>query len=308
MQPWVDAGEWPYYLRDAFDAHVLSLAGVECLLAIEKRSLPPGLAGVASQVERARVVAGLPVVYVTRALASFERRRLIELKVPFLVPGNQLYLPPLGIDLREHFRAPVRTKNTTFSPATQALLTRALLRLPWRAQWHPADLVGDLGYTAMTVSRASRELVAAGVATVRTVGRTRGLYSPQPPDEIWRRVATLMRNPVRRRFYARPVENLRGAARVAGLSALARHSLLAEPSVPVVAIGPAQWTAAQRDGITILPAPLPGAWEWELWSYSPALLAAGDTVDPLSLALSLRDDPDERVGVALDELGEQRPW
>jgi hypothetical protein len=31
-------------------------------------------------------------------LASYERKRLIEQNVPFIVPGNQLYLPDLGID------------------------------------------------------------------------------------------------------------------------------------------------------------------------------------------------------------------
>ena len=51
------------------------------------------------------------MVYVTGALASYERKRLIEQKVPFMVPGNQLYLPDLGIDLREYFRQrpPLRT-------------------------------------------------------------------------------------------------------------------------------------------------------------------------------------------------------
>jgi hypothetical protein len=29
---------------------------------------------------------------------------LIEQKVSFIVPGNQLYLPDLGLDLREYFR------------------------------------------------------------------------------------------------------------------------------------------------------------------------------------------------------------
>ena len=35
-------------------------------------------------------LAGRPAVYVTEALASYERRWLIEQKVPFIVPGNAL--------------------------------------------------------------------------------------------------------------------------------------------------------------------------------------------------------------------------
>jgi hypothetical protein len=64
----------------------------------------------------------MPVVYVTGTLASYERKRLIEHKVAFLVPGNQLYLPDLGIDLREYFRRPPAAADTALSPATQAML------------------------------------------------------------------------------------------------------------------------------------------------------------------------------------------
>ena len=61
----------------------------------------------------------MPVVYVTRTFAPYECKRLIEQKVPFLVPGNQRYLPDLGIDLREHFRKPTVAAHTALSPATR---------------------------------------------------------------------------------------------------------------------------------------------------------------------------------------------
>jgi len=102
------------------------------------------------------------VVYVTDALASYERRRLIEQKVPFLVPSNQLYLPNLGIDLREYFRKPPTAPETALSPATQAMLIAVLLRKPWCPEWQPAEVLGSLGYTPMTLSRAVKELTAAG--------------------------------------------------------------------------------------------------------------------------------------------------
>ena len=45
----------------------------------------------------------------------------------------------------------------------------------------------------------------------------------------------------------------------------------------------------------------------QLWIYSPALFG-NNTVDPLSLYLSLKDDPDERVQIALDELMKGIKW
>ena len=46
----------------------------------------------------------------------------------------------------------------------------------------------------------------------------------------------------------------------------------------------------------------------ETWTYAPALLADGKGVDPLSLFLSLRDDPDERVQAALAAMMEGFTW
>ncbi len=50
------------------------------------------------------------------------------------------------------------------------------------------------------------------------------------------------------------------------------------------------------------------AQEWKLWSYSPALLSGAATVAPLSLTLSLQDNADDRIQLALDELKGQLPW
>ena len=84
--------------------------------------------------------------------------------------------------------------------------------------------------------------------------------------------------------------------------------MLSEPQWPIYAISPAQWKTAMQAGLGVLPEPLPGAWEWELWHYSPALVPSSETVDPLSLTLSLQANADERVQLALDELKGRFPW
>src|ERR1039458_8742698 len=42
---------------------------------------------------------GMEVVYVADAISSYDRKRLIEHKVPFVVPGNQMYLPFMAIKI-----------------------------------------------------------------------------------------------------------------------------------------------------------------------------------------------------------------
>ncbi len=309
VRAWAGAGKLPYFLQEAFAIRELKLLDRQILLAIDQRADRPTLATVRGQIDKLRQLAGMPVVYVTRTLASYERKRLIEQKVPFLVPGNQLYLPDLGIDLREYFRKPTVAAQTALSPATQAMLIAVLLRRPWRAEWQPAEVVGELGYTPMTLSRAVKELTAAGIATLRTEGRVRWLHAERTAAQTWEHARPLLRSPVKRRVWVLPPAKSRPRPlRLAGLSALARFSMLTEPQWPTYAVGQAEWKVATQVGFEMLPEPIPGACEWEIWHYSPALVRDGDTVDPLSLTLSLQGNQDERVQLALDELEGHFPW
>lgn len=309
VRSWPGAGKLPYFLQDAFEIHELKVLDRQILLAIDRQPKKLGLATLRDRLNRLHEVTGKPVVYVTGTLASYERKRLIDQKVSFVVPGNQLYLPHLGIDLREYFRQPAAVPDTALSPATQAMLIAVLLRKPWRTEWQPAEIVSDLGYTLMTSSRAVRELTAAGIATLRTAGRARWLHMQGTAAETWERVRPLLRSPVKRRVWAQPIAKWRPPrVRLAGLSALARYSMLAEPQWPIYAISPAQWRTATQVGIETLREQLPGACEWELWHYNPALVQNSDTVDPLSLTLSLQGNTDERIQLALDELKERLPW
>jgi hypothetical protein len=278
------------------------------VLALETTVAKQSLSEVRTCLDKVKALAGQPAVYITDALASYDRRRLIEHKVPFIVPGNQLYLPDLGLDLREYFRrrAPA---TEVLSPSAQAMLITALLRKPWQSDWQPSKDAVALGYTPMTVSRVVKELTAAGLATAYTIGRSRWLRMELPPEQAWERAKPALRTPVRRVVWvAADGVVAHRPGRIAGLSALARYSMLTEPKWPVYAMTAADWKAAMDAGVQELSEPETGAQEWQLWTYSPALMPDATTVDPLSLTLSLQENADDRVQLALDELKGQLTW
>ncbi len=308
-KPWARATELPYFLRDAFEFSELELLGQVVVLAIRRAEATQSLSEVKTWLGKAGALAGHPVVYVTDALASYERRRLIAHKVPFIVPGNQLYLPDLGLDLREYFRQRAPAAEAALSPSAQAILIAALLRQPWQADWQPSLVAAELGYTPMTLSRAVKELTSAGLVEAYMVGRTRWLRMGLPPDQIWERAKPVLRTPVKRTVWVAAQGDLADRpSRLAGQSALAIRSMLTEPKYPVFALTTADWKAATDAGVIELPEPEAGVQEWQLWSYSPALVHNTNTVDPLSLMLSLHPSTDERIQLALDELKEQLPW
>lgn len=309
VRPWARANELPYFLRDAFQFSEMELLGQPLVLAIGRADAKQSLSDVRTWLSKVKALAGQPVIYVTHALASYDRRRLIEQKVPFIVPGNQLYLPDLGLDLREYFRHRAPAMDAALSPSAQAMLIAALLRQPWQPDWQPSSVAAELGYTPMTLSRAVKELTAAELAEAFTVGRSRWLRMELTPEQIWARAKPALRTPVRRTIWvAAHGIAANGPRRLAGLSALARYSMLTEPKWPIYALTAADWKAAQDAGVCELTEPEAGAQEWQLWSYSPALMPDANTVDPLSLALSLQENADDRIQLALDELKGLLPW
>lgn len=308
MGGWARSEELPYFLQSAFHFSELELSGQSVVLAIAQSRQQVSPSEIRKWFDKVRTLSQGPVVFVVETMASYERKRLIEQKVPFIVPGNQLYLPDLGLDLREYFRRRTPTSDGGLSPSAQALLITALLRQPWQVEWQPSTLASTLGYTAMTVSRVVKELTAVGLATSYSVGRSRWMRMELAPQQTWERARSMLRTPVKRTVWVSGGSTAEVPLRLAGLSALARHSMLAEPTRSVYAIGHAQWKAATKAGVLELPEPMPGAHEWQVWTYNPALVPDQATVDPLSLILSMQDDTDDRIQMALDELREQLPW
>jgi hypothetical protein len=305
---WGEARKLPYYLQDAFELHELQLRDKQLLLANARKDRLPALGAFRTQLDKLEQLAERPVILAATELASYERKRLVQQKVPFVVPGNQLYLPDLGIDFREYFRRP-QAQVTAFTPATQAMFIAALLRREWRGEWRPADLIAELGYTAMTLSRAIRELTASGLLSAHADGRTRRLEIAHPPAQAWEHAKPFLRTPIKREICVGD-EASEGLPRLplAGLSALAFYSMLTEPPHHSYAASAVQWKAVQQTGIRTLQQMQPDGSRWELWSYTPNLLRQSNAVDPLSLTLSLQDERDERVQQALEELKARFPW
>lgn len=313
--PITDLARLSYYLQDAFEFHRAEIGKSPLILAIERRPETPSPAQLKAQLELAGAALS-PVdrpliVYVTEALRSWERERLIRQGVAFIVPGNQLFLPPLGLDLREYFRSPEPAAATVLRPASQAVLLGHLLDPQPLAERAIGQLAAKLAYTAMTATRARQDLVAAGLLEVHRIGRNSRSAFVGTPREIWTKAQPLLRSPVTKRVrIPRNLPLVVRAARLAGLTALAELTPLVPPHVPIYAVG-AAGSMAVRAALTVAkdgPASEESAIDCEIWSYDPTRLSTGPTVDPLSLILSLRDESDERVQLAVRDLENQLPW
>jgi hypothetical protein len=169
-------------------------------------------------------------------------------------------------------------------------------------------LASELGIALVSPDTSPRGAEFPGESDSWDFGVGAGFYldATRQPWSTWERASPLLRNPVQRTLWVRPPIQIEPSIRSA-LSALAHRSMLTEPRIPVYAVSRTVWQALKLN-VEELPEAMPGAHEWQLWNYSTVPERDGDTVDPLSLVLSLQDDADDRVESALDALKEQLPW
>jgi len=245
---------------------------------------------------------------IAAALPSYVRRRLVERRIPFVVPGRQMSWPTLGAVVEAGSRSGklAGAAGDRLMPATQVVILYAI-NGQQAGQLTPKALAGRLGYTAMTMSRVLDEIEAHDLGRVNRVGRERLLDFPEGRSALWEASRALLRDPVRETVRVWRRELPARGCWWAGETALARYSLLTEPGEPVLALGRETWKPLAGK-VERVPIPEPGTCQVQIWRYDPELLARKDRVDPFSLYLSLREEPDERVQLALEEMMEVEAW
>lgn len=235
-------------------------------------------------------------------LPGYTRRRLVERQIPFVVPGQQLHWPALGVaaQARKTGRMPPRTDAVT--PATQAVLIYALngnVKIPVT----PKELAKKLGYTPMSMTRALDEIEANNLGQIARQGRERCLDFSEPPKGLWQKARPYLRTPVRDRVRIKEAELPLNMRIMAGESALSDVSMLAPPKEPVFALGRREWKHLAGK-VEQIPVEDLKTCRIQLWRYDPALFVQNGRVDPYSLYLSLQDEMDERLEMALADMME----
>lgn len=303
-------GALPGYLGQRYEPHLAVLAGKVWLIVFLHQLDPPAPLQLRKQLDQLAErheprVAGTCLV--AEYLPPYLRTRLVELGQPFVVPGRQLFWPAIGS--AETVQRPQRLRPEpvdVLGPVAQQLLIALLLRrvLPPLTITAVAEA---LGWSAASVSQAVKTLEASSLVQSQTEGRERIFVLADTPSEVWLQAQPLLRTPVRQRIRIRLEDTPHDVHLLAGESALAAATDLAEPAEPVYAMASRDWPK-RKDAPAAIPTPDAGTCVVELWRYPPDATAAQRRVDPLSLFLSLGDVKDERVQLALEALMEQMAW
>lgn len=298
----------PLFIRNRFVFYSVELFGRPWCFAQEDESWDTGSPGeYEKQAEILRPLLKAPVVFVLPALTSNTRNRLIQKGVPFIVPGTQAFLPGALVDLRERFPKPGGKGRRSLSPTAQLTVLYHLEREPLSGL--PLNSIAEkIHCSAMMLSKVKDELEESGICEVKRIGRSMTLKFPAASRALWDLAQDRLTSPVKKMRWVQ-WKTPGYPALLAGISALSRRTMLADDRLPTYALGPKMLESwLERGTLTGCPDEEQATARIEVWSYEPKLLGDNESVDPLSLYLSLRYSADERVQQQLERLMEEVKW
>lgn len=287
----------PNFIISRYRIQKVTLDGKAALFVYPKEKLDPADA-VKKHLERIQKAEGVPAVLIPDHLTYRQKQYLLRDHIPFVVEGKQIYLPFMAVYLQERGDGEQQEK-TSMLPSAQLLLLYYIYH--GCGELLTSEARRDLGFTATSVSRASRQLEEMGLVQAEKRGVQKILYSDKTPRALFAAAKGTMENPIKRTIYV-PRAEITEKLLLGGYSALSEYTMINPPTVECFA----------TDSISALEKAASGKLqnaedqcEVQLWRFDPRKLAAGNSVDRLSLALALCEDRDERVEDAVEEMLEQ---
>ncbi len=285
--------EWllPNYLAARYTVKAALFNGQEVLLVYPKTE-PEQIAVIRKHFAKLWSYKAIPAVLVLQQITARQRQACIDAGISFAVENKQCYLPFMGTVLTEKCNAQEVTEEK-LSPSAQLLLLYFLHTR--QKELYTNTAVDALGISAMSVTRAVRQLEQLGLIKTHKNGVLKVMSSPFSRRELFEKAREHMISPIKRNVYI-PKAQVTEAMLIAGDQALAQYSMLNPPRLACYATEkwelPTNQTMVNEDSQAIL----------QIWKYNPMALCDGSCVDVLSLALCYQNDSDERVEEAIEEM------
>lgn len=295
----------PIYLSKAFRFYAAEIEGKKIVLAeiiFAKNFTPDQLKKQQYQLEE---FSTLPVVFLIEHIEAYQRKRLVEKKIPFIVPGKQLYIPNLLIDLNEVKRGKPSNHREKLSPAAQCLLLYHL-EVKNLDELSLKLIAKNIGYSGMTVSRVAKELMQFSLCNIKGT-KEKILDFPNDKKEIWNTLLPVSQSPVKQKYFAMQLPES-ALLLQAGDTAMEHYTHLSSGKTKVYAIGKEIFSSLNKKKAIKDLNQHEGDFAIEVWNYNPALLSKSKYVDVLSLYISIKENNDDRTQIELEKLLNKMKW
>jgi hypothetical protein len=289
----------PYYLQGTYYFYRANLFNKE-IVFIEKKSKEPFTAlQYKKHINLIEAKLNRQVVLVLHTIESYNRTRLIIQNINFIIPGKQIFMPFLLIDINENITRKEIFKDTLL-PATQAVLLFHLQREPLQSCGIRA-IAEKLNYTEMTIGRVVKEMLDKKICSV--LGKKDIVIEFElNKRQLWNSILPYLKSPVIKTMYVDIIpEGL--PCYNSNISALSYYTNIADDNIRQLAVAKYHYNKEIRNNNFHKTNLYEGNIYMEVWNYDPGRINNNkDFVDPLSLYLIFKDDEDERIQIELEKL------
>ena len=247
----------------------------------------------------------LPTVFLLASCPAYERQRLIDKNVFFVVSEKYAHLPMLVANERVR-----RTKiSKSLTPVAQYILLYHL-QVESLDGLAARDMEGMLPYTYTSITLGIGCLADLSLCEKVPDGSKRKMiHFPKAGKELWEHAQPLLVNPVEQRIYCDDFLSEESFP-VCGINALAHYTWLNPDPERTIMMSIKMFREMKASGALVRPNEFDGNVVIEAWKYPPVAKMGKmpQWVDKLSLAISLRDDDDPRVEGEVERLINEMKW
>jgi hypothetical protein len=280
----------PVYLRNSYEFYTCTIFEREILFGVKDAEDNNTADQYKKQNDIIVNTLNLPLVFVFENIAAYNRKRLIEKKVSFIVPGKQMYIPFLILDLKE-YKHVQKVEAQKLFPAAQCLFIHGLLNTK-TDHMNFQQLAKELGYGKMTITRAANTL--SGFNLCRIEGNRNKTLVFERNKDTWQKALPYLINPVEKQFGLETDIDEDGIF-LSCNKALSHYTNLNDMSPKCYAVAKEVFKRLLNKGKMKIHDGIDSDVYIQIWKYNPGILTADMFVDPLSLYLIFRDEQNERI-------------
>jgi DNA-binding MarR family transcriptional regulator len=290
----------PFYITATFKVRETTIYEQRICLLIAENSetiLPPDR--LFKQMAFVRQKVGFPVVYVFEKVISYNINRMIQKGINFVIPGKQLFIPALVMDLRTTPQT-FPQNAVRFTPLAQFLILYHLQK-EGLSNYTAKQLTDKFSQPYRSISRAVNNLSEFGICNL-TGGKEKYVQFTAKGKKLWKLAQAFFQNPVERILFTDKALGEKQAC-ISNINALSHFTMINDENKRYYAIG-----KNDTKNIDVETNRCGGDNIIELWRYNPYPLSNDGFVDKLSLFLLLKQDTDERIQSELEKMINQMKW
>lgn len=292
---WDNKSILPLYIVSNYQFYTAYIENMRCIVIQPIEELPT-LPSLKKQIQKIRVIDDVPIVLYSKTISFYRRKSLLENHIPFMT-DKQIFLPFIGTLLVDE-KGIEKTKDK-FVYSTQLLFLAYMYNHEKKV--YVSDLSKNLPFSAMTLSRAVKQLEMTDLFLVYKDGVNKVIESKYSYKELFERIQHHLLTPVRQVGYM-DQSLITNYMVLAGETALSEMTMLNPSRLRTYAVYEKDFDKTQLIDELIDP---DVQVKVEIWAYDPHLFTHTNIADTLSIVLSLKENKDERIEEVLEDILEK---